>query len=285
MKQTVGLIVLFFSLAIPLSAQSDTEQEWPINTATLVGVGGYNLRDTYLSPGNKLNYTGWGLRVMNERMKRVKLADYNVSRQNMFNVELAFTDNPAQTASDLAMLGDYSIGYHYHFQPLPNLKILTGGAARLMGGVIYNTRNGNNPASVKADLDLNLSAQAIYTVRIKEYPLTIRYQFETPFAGVLFSPKMGQSYYEIFDLGNHSGVVKFNSFHNKFAMRNYLTVDFPVWNYTIRAGYLNSYYYTDVNGLESHIISNSFMIGLVKEFVAFSGRKLKNKQKERSAFY
>lgn len=287
MKTNVWFIFLFFGLAFSLSAQvdDDSSQDYPVNTGTLLGVGGYNLSDTYLTPGSKLRYTGWGFRVMNERMKRVKLADYNVSRQQIFNFELAFTDNPASTASDFAMLGDYSLGYHYHFRPLPNLKLLAGGSARLMGGFIYNTRNGNNPASAKADLDLNMSAIAIYTVRIKDYPLTFRYQFETPFAGILFSPHMGQSYYEIFDLGNHSGVVKFSSFHNKCVMKNFLTVDFPVWNYTIRAGYLNSYYSTDVNGIQSHIISNSFMIGVVKEFFSYGGRKMKNKHRESSAFY
>ena len=168
---------------------------------------------------------------------------------------------------------------------LPGLKLLAGGAVHGMGGFIYNTRNGNNPASAKADIDLNISAMAIYKLRVKEYPMTLRYQFTIPFAGVLFSPHYGQSYYEIFNLGNASGVVQFNSFHNKFAMKNFFTVDFPVCNFTIRAGYLNSSYRTDVNGIQSHIISHSFMIGLVKEFISFGGKRLKNTQRFRSAYY
>lgn len=168
---------------------------------------------------------------------------------------------------------------------LPDLKLLAGGAVHGMGGFIYNTRNGNNPASAKADIDLNISAMAIYKLRVKEYPMTLRYQFTIPFAGVLFSPHYGQSYYEIFNLGNASGVVQFNSFHNKFAMKNFFTVDFPVCNFTIRAGYLNSSYRTDVNGIQSHIISHSFMIGLVKEFISFGGKRLKNTQRFRSAYY
>ena len=54
--------------------------------------------------------------------------------------------------------------------------------------LIYNTRNGNNPASAKADIDLNISAMAIYKLRVKEYPMTLRYQFTIPFAGVLILP-------------------------------------------------------------------------------------------------
>ena len=72
-----------------------------------------------------------------------------------------------------------------------DLKLLAGGAVHGMSGFIYNTRNGNNPASAKADIDLNISAMAIYKLRVKEYPMTLRYQFTIPFAGVLFSPITG----------------------------------------------------------------------------------------------
>ena len=43
----------------------------------------------------------------------------------------------------------------------------------------------------------------------------------------------------------------------------------------MRAGYLNSMYRTDVNGIKTHVLSNSFMIGLVKEFYSFGGKRLK----------
>ena len=282
----IGLFLLF--LASSAKAQSDGDEiPWSINSGTMVGIGSYNLMDTYLSPSMEdKKYTGPGLRVMNERMKRVRRANYRVSRQQIISVDLASTDNAASTATDFAGFIDYTLGYHYHLPTvLPDLKLLAGGAVHGMGGFIYNTRNGNNPASAKADIDLNISAMAIYKLRVKEYPMTLRYQFTIPFAGVLFSPHYGQSYYEIFNLGNASGVVQFNSFHNKFAMKNFFTVDFPVCNFTIRAGYLNSSYRTDVNGIQSHIISHSFMIGLVKEFISFGGKRLKNTQRFRSAYY
>lgn len=247
--RTITLLIgiLLICCGMPIKSQSnENDIPWSINSGTMVGIGKYNLMDSYLSPGAKSKYTGLGLRVLNERMKMVRLANYRVSRQQIINVDLAVTENAASTATDLAGFVDYSLGYHYHLpQVMPNLKLLAGGAAHGMLGFIYNTRNGNNPASTKVDIDLNLSAMAIYQVRIKNYPLTFRYQFQIPFAGVFFAPHYGQSYYEIFDLGNASGVVKFNSFHNKFAMKNFLTVDFPVGNLTLRAGYLNSSYRTD----------------------------------------
>lgn len=288
--KSIACLICFFSffcgITEPLQAQEDRSKfPWSVNEGTTVGAGGYNLMDTYLSPGLKMKYTGWGIRIMNERMKMVPLSDYRVSRQQLISVDMAFTDNAPGTASDFAGFIDYTLGYHYHFSLLPGLKALAGGSAHGMAGFIYNTRNGNNPASAKADVDLNFSGMLIYGLKIKNYPLTLRYQLTVPFAGVFFSPHYGQSYYEIFDLGNSSGVVQFNSFHNKFAMRNYVSVDFPVGNLTVRAGYLHSSYRTDVNAIQAHILSHSFLIGFVKEFISFGGKRLKNTSKYSSAYY
>lgn len=283
----IGLILLGMSHAITLSAQSEEEIPLSVNEGTLIGIGGYNLQDDYLSPGKSdLSYTGWGMHILNERMKILRRAGNNrVSRQQLFQVEFGSTTNPAETATEVAAFVDYSLGYHYHFRPAPNLKLLAGGSARGLLGFIYNTRNSNNPASAKCDIDLSLSGMALYNLKIKDYPITLRYQLSIPFAGVLFSPHFNQSYYEIFSLKNYDGVVKFNSFHNKFAMKNYLTVDFPVGNLTVRAGYLNSLYYTDVNNLRGHIVSHSFMIGVVKEFISYGGKRLKHKERYNSAYY
>ena len=107
---------------------------------------------------------------------------------------------------------------------------------------------------------------------------------EIPFIGVLFAIHKGQPYYYL-SQGDRSGVIKFSSLHNKFAMRNYFTFDFPIANFTVRAGYLNSMYRTDVNGIKMHVLSNSFMIGLVKEFYSFGGKRLKQRHKYSSAYY
>ncbi len=287
MKKTACLMFLFLWMALPLVAQSD-EEEVPrsINESTMVGIGGYNLRDTYLSPSTDINYTGWVARILNERMKVVRLADYKISRQQLINVEFGSTRNGAETANEYAGFVDYSLGYHYRFTNLlPGLKVLTGASARLSGGFIYNTRNSNNPVSGKGDFDLNLSAMAIYNFKIKEFPLTFRYQAEIPFAGVLFSVHKGEPYYFLTQ-GGSDGIVRFSSFHNKFAMKNYFTLDIPVSNFTLRIGYLNSMYRTDVNSIKTHVLSNSFMIGFVKEFVSFGGKRLKsNAHRYSSAYY
>lgn len=287
MKKMASLMFLLLWMALPLAAQSD-EEEIPrsTNESTMVGIGGYNLRDTYLSPSTDINYTGWVARILNERMKVVRLADDKVSRQQLINVEFGSTHNGVETANEYAGFVDYSLGYHYRFTHLlPGLKVLTGASARLTGGFIYNTRNSNNPVSGKGDFDLNLSAMAIYNFKIKNLPLTFRYQAEVPFAGVLFSVHKGEPYYFLTQ-GGSDGIVRFSSFHNKFAMKNYFTLDIPVSSFTVRVGYLNSMYRTDVNSIQTHVLSNSFMIGLVKEFVSFGGKRLKkNTHRYSSAYY
>lgn len=285
MRKSACLTFLFLWCVLSLAAQSD-DQEIPrsTNESTMIGIGNYNLRDTYLSPSTRINYTGWMARILNERMKVVRLADYRFSRQQIINVEFGSTHNGAETANEYAGFVDYSLGYHYRLRPLTGLQVLAGASARLMGGFIYNTRNSNNPVSGKGDFDLNLSAMAIYGFKIKNYPLTLRYQAEIPFAGVLFSVHKGQPYYFL-SQGDTDGVICFSSFHNKFVMKNYFTIDIPVANFTIRTGYLNSMYRTHVNGIRTHVLSNAFMIGIVKEFVSFGGKRLRNTHQYNSAYY
>ena len=253
-----------------------------INEGTMIGVGGYRMKDQYLSPER---YGGLGFRFLNERMRLVKLSDSKVSRQNIVNVDVSSTINGAKNANFLSAFADYSIGYHYRFLPDPYFKILVGGSIHGMLGMVYNTRNGNNPMTIHADVDLNISLIAIYEFHIKKHLLAIRYQFESPFAGVLFSPVYDQSYYEIFSLGNTAEILNFNSFNNKVAMRNNLTLDFPVGGMTVRTGYFGSYYSTNVHGIDRHIISHNFMLGFVKEFVAFGGREMRKRNQFRSAYY
>lgn len=288
MRNTAYLIFLFLYTALVAVAQSGNKEEvsWSTNESTMIGIGGYNLRDTYLSPSTDINYTGWMARILNERMKITRLAGHKISRQQLVNVEFGSTRNGAETANEYAGFVDYCLGYHYRFDRLPvnGLKLLAGASARFSGGFIYNTRNSNNPVSGKGDIDLNLSAMVIYGFKIGNFPLTLRYQAEMPVAGMLFSINRGQSYYSLGE-GDTDGMIRFSSLHNKFAMRNYLTVDIPVANFTVRTGYMNSMYRTDVNGIKTHVLSNAFMIGIVKEFVSFGGKRLKNTARYSSAYY
>lgn len=282
-KLFIGIFFLF--LQMPVGLAQEEEKPYAVTSATSIGVGRYDIMDTYLTPGSKIPYEGWGIQVMDERMKLTRLADSHISRQQIVSANISITENGSGTARSMNGFIDYTLGYHYRFNHIRNLKLLAGVSAHLLAGFIYSTKVSNNPASAKADLDLNISAMAVYNLSINSYPMTLRYQLETPFAGILFSPHFGQSYYEIFDQGNSSGIVPFTSFHNKQVLKNYLTADFPINKIMLRVGYLNSLYYLDVNGIQSHIISNSFMVGIVKEFMTFRGKKMKRQSMYKSAYY
>jgi len=280
-KNTLFLIP-FLCLFFSLTAQTDTDRPYSINEGTLIGIGGYHIKNTYLSP---VNYSGTGIRLINERMKMVAKSDQRISTYQAYNIDLSSVRNPASTVAAITGFADYSFGYHYRFQPLADFKVLTGAFLKGMFGFVYNTQSANNPIATHVDLDLNVSAMGIYTFRIKNYPLTCRLQTDFPLAGALFTPAYGQSYYEIFGLGNTSGIVGFSSLHNKFTMRNYFTVDFSVLIITLRVGYLNSLYLSDIKNIQTRYTSHNLMIGFVKEFISFSGKNLKKEHGYQSAYY
>lgn len=92
----------------------------------------------------------------------------------------------------------------------------------------------------------------------------------------MFSPNYGQSYYEIFTLGNWNGVINFTSLHNQPSLRQMLTVDFPVGRAKMRLAYLWDAQQSKVNDIKTHTYSHVFMVGFVKELFLIRDKK-KNK--------
>jgi len=248
------------------------------NNATMFGIGTSNLYDTYLSP---LKYQGISFRLLHERMKKNNWFGGNFTRQQRFEVEFATGENPAKNAREYWLLLEFNWGGHYNFYKTDKFKFSAGAIWNISGGILYNERNSNNPASARLYTNINLSAIAFYQWRFA----TFRWQIDTPVAGVLFSPNYGQSYYEI-SLGNTVGTANFASLHNQRALRNYITVDFPVNKVSFRIGYLGAHYQTKVNNLQTHTYSNSFVVGIVSESINLSGNKIKqNKSIINSSYY
>lgn len=233
-----------------------------ITRTTSYGLGFTNVFDTYLSPQE---YKGAEFRVIRESMRMTNLLDGNVSVQTMFQGNVSYTHNRADNNNMFSGLFNWNYGLHYQFRLTPEFKILAGAVLDLNGGFIYNLRNTNNPASARAFINLDASAMAIWNTRIKKYPVTLRYQINAPFLGVMFSPHYGQSYYEIFSLGNWDGVIKFTSVYNQPSLRQWLTADFPIRYSKIRVSYVADIQQSKVNGLKTHVYSHIFMLGVVKE--------------------
>ncbi len=239
------------SLSVPIPLRT--------NNTLSASIGSANIYDTYLSP---LEYKGFSIHLMYEQMRRTTWFDYKFYKQQIFELDLSKGDNPAKNVSEYWALLSYRIGGHYMVYNTDNFRLGLGGLWDINGGVLYNERNGNNPASARAYSNLNLSVTASYKFKWG----AVRWQIDSPFMGILFSPKYGQSYYEI-SLGNSVGLINFASFHNQRALRNYISMDIPINKYTIRVGYMGSWYQTKVNEIQTHQYTNSFVIGFPIEGV------------------
>lgn len=243
-----------------------------VTRATMYGIGYTNVFDTYLSPQE---YKGIDFRISRESMRMTKWMNGNISLQSFFQADIGYTHNRVDNNNTFSGLANWNYGLHYNFPITSNFKLLAGGLIDLNGGFVYNLRNGNNPAQARAYINLDASGMAIWDLRIKNYPISLRYQINLPFMGVMFSPNYGQSYYEIFTLGNWNGVINFTSLHNQPSLRQMLTVDFPVGRAKMRLVYLWDAQQSKVNDIKTHTYSHVFMVGFVKELFLIRDKRKK----------
>ncbi len=279
MKKATLLTLTWFIVCCGVTAQEADNLPVPtVNHSTLIGIGKACLTDSYLSP---LTYDGVSISLLHDRIKASPYFNGALLLQQQFEIQTAITKNPTASASEY--YGDirYHITGYYPLLDVDHFTLLVGGGAALSLGGIYNVRNTNNPGSLKTSVNLQLSTMALYQWK----DVTFRWQLTSPFAGMFFSPEYGHSYYEIFTLGNNKGTVHFGSFHNQLALRNYFTIDLPIHNFTLRTGYLGDYLLTDVNQLDTRIISHQFVVGLVFESIHFTGKKVRNNSSIRSSYY
>ena len=284
------LITFFICLSscLSVSAQEDSLSNSVPNTSyrhvvrsTMVSAGFSNVFDTYLSP---LEYKGPEVRFLFENMRMTGLMDGKVSAQHIFQASFNYTKNPSKSVKSYSGIINWSFALHYQKQYTERLKLLFGPMVEVNGGVIYNQRNSNNPAQGKAYACLGGSAMAIYKFHLGRTPFTLRYQANLPLMGIMFSPEYGESYYEIFGLGNGGKNVLFTSVHNMPSLRQYLTLDFPIKNNILRIGYLCDIQQSKVNNLKSHIYSHDFVIGVVRDIQFFKGKKKTNFHRNSSPF-
>ncbi|MDR3261489.1 MAG: DUF3316 domain-containing protein, partial [Tannerella sp.] len=116
MKEIRILCACLICLSGSLAAQTGAEETpYSVNEGTMIGFGGYNIKNSYLSSGDDIKYTGKGVHVLNERMRMIHP---RISSQQMFHVDLSLCQNPAATISAMSGIVDYSYGYHYRFEPV-----------------------------------------------------------------------------------------------------------------------------------------------------------------------
>lgn len=275
----MGIFFLFYAVNVAIGQNElDIPIKKSVNQSTLFGIGTMYLTDTYLSP---LEYSGISLSLMHERLNATSLFKDKLLLQQQYFLQTSSTDNPIGNSKTYYGNLDYKINGFYPLLKDHSFRLLGGVGADLSLGGIYNIRNSNNPAQLKASTNINLSVLAFYNWKM----LTFRWQVTSPLLGVFFSPEYGHSYYEIFVLGNNKGTIHLGSPANQKGLRNYITADYPVGNLTLRAGYLGNYYRTDVNNLITSISSHQFMIGLTFESLSFGRKNVRENEWIKSVYY
>lgn len=274
MKNAIYRICLILCLLLPgnvVQAQTDSLQaNRYITRTTMYGVGYTNVFDTYLSPQE---YRGLDFRISRETMRMTKFLDGNVSVQSLFQANLSYAHNRTDNNNTFAGMVNWNYGLHYQFRLTDNFKILAGGLGDVNAGFVYNLRNSNNPASARAYINFDASAMAIWHLKVKHYPIVLRYQANLPVVGVMFAPAKGQSYYEIFTLGNAEGVIQFTSLHNQPSLRQMFSIDLPIRYSKMRLSYVADLQQSDVNEVRMHTYSHVFMVGFVTDMYLIRNKR------------
>ena len=256
------LSALMLSGCIALTGQNS------VTTSTMVGYGHSDLLDTYLSAQD---YSGWNINLRHEKLRLSSRWKDIVYQGNLWGYYTSNT-NRADNGMQVTGFAGYSWSMMKRWRVSNQWRFFAGAAAMGETGFIYNLQNGNNPASGNFYLGIAATAMVSYKIDIPR-PITLRYQTILPFDGAFFSPHYGQSYYEIFTLGNTDGIINFGSLHNRFDMDNILTADIPLGNAYLRIGYINTLRNSNIHDIKNRRITHSFLVGITREIELLNRRK------------
>ena len=234
-----------------------------ITRSQMLGIGGSNVLDTYLS---EERFTGFGFSFLATVERQRPERRWCTLMEHEANI----SSNKDRSGSQHQLEGAYNFygGKLYSWQLLDNRLTLQAGAlGNVSLGFIYNTSNGNNPAQARAHLNLMPTGVATYRFRLFNRQMAARYELALPLAGIQFSPNYGQSYYEIFNRGNYDHNVVVTTFVSAPEWRQLLTLDAELSRrVTLRIGYLGNIQQSKVNNLRQHIWTHRFLIGITKRF-------------------
>lgn len=237
-------------------------QDKVTTNSRMLGIGGVEFLDTYLS---QEKYSGTELRYISHTLRERE--GKRLSRIIVHQGSVANARNRADNCSEMAGTYKFSYGLLYGWKLLGGtLDLRAGAIVDAAAGFLYNTRNSNNPAQARFNVDIAPTATAAYSFKLGKIPMTARYEASTPLAGLMFSPNYGQSYYEIFSEGDYDHNIVPTTFIATPSLRQMLTLDLTLGKTTLRLGYMGDWRQSEVNNLKYHSYSNMFVIGITRKF-------------------
>lgn len=253
-------------VAVTATAQDSLQVLRSVTSSYSLEYGSSHIADTYLTP---LHYRGSHYALNYERDQAMRFDPQRWTMQLKTSMVYDHTKNPAKNATMVsgALRASWAMTRRW---TLPGgLTLALGGGTTLNAGVLYLTRNGNNPASAKVGWTIDATGYATWKGRILRLPLTLRYQPTLPLTGVFFSPDYGQLYYQI-SLGEHKGLMHAAWPGNYFVLDNLLTADIHLGRTSLRIGYHNNTFSSKVNNIVSRDISHAIVLGITTEWLSLS---------------
>lgn len=241
----------------------------PVTSVFMVEGGASTLADTYLTP---LFYDGWHAGFAYEHNQATAFSPANWLRRLSIKGLFDDTSNRVRNATMLNAEIEANFGFMRRLSlPVRGLKVGVGPAIDARAGVLYLSRNGNNPASAKGSVTVDAIGFASYHLKLWRLPITFRYQVDLPVVGACFSPDYGQLYYEIW-LGERSGLVNPAIWGRYFRIDNLLVADLHLGSTTLRIGYHNDVISTKCHDIVSRRVTHAFTLGVVTEWISLNTR-------------
>ncbi len=262
MRHMSMLVLVAFSMEWYGCNVANAQNAKVITNTRLIGVGSRDVFDTYIS---NEKYKGTDFRYISHTLRQREEGHW--ARLIVHQGSVSTLRNRADNGNEIG--GDYKFSYGllYEWKFSGNeLSIKAGGMLDANAGFLYNTRNSNNPAQARFNVDIAPVAIATYRFAVAKIPLAMNYEISSPLCGLMFSPNYGQSYYEIFSEGNYDHNIVPTTFVSTPSLRHMLTLDFNIGKTVVRLGYQGDFRQAKVNNLKYHSWSNMFIIGITRRF-------------------
>ncbi len=262
LKYTALLVLAAFLMEWCVCGVANAQNAKVITNTRLIGVGSRDVLDTYLS---NEKYKGTDFRYISHTLRQRE--DGRWARLIVHQGCVSTMHNRADNSNEIG--GDYKFDYGllYEWKFLEEgLSVKAGGMLDVNAGFLYNTRNSNNPAQARFNVDISPVAIATYRFTVAKIPLAINYEVSSPLCGLMFSPNYGQSYYEIFSEGNYDHNIVPTTFISNPSLRHMFTIDFNIGKTMVRIGYQGDFRQAKVNNLKYHSWSNMLVFGITRRF-------------------